>query len=391
MEITAEHSLTTRDFDYELPEKLIAQFPAERRDSSRLMVVHRATGSIEDRMCSDLPEYLAPGEALILNDTRVRKARLLGTKEGSDGRVEVLLQRKLEPTLFQVMVRTNHRLALGTRVRFSEKLSGQILARNDGLRVIRFNEPRAGELVDDYIRETALLPLPPYVKREPVEEDQERYQTVYARREGAIAAPTAGLHFTQELLDRVRSRQIETVSVTLHVGNATFQPVKVEELSQHRMYAEEGEISAEAAWYINQSRQNGGRLVAVVTTTCRLLEFVAKEIQQQRRLKAEHLLSQQKGKRGRRPAVPLLTEAAPLPAASGRLCRPFKGRVDLFIYPPYAFQVADMLLTNFHLPRSTLLMLASAFAGVDLVRRAYQEAVEREYRFFSYGDAMLML
>ncbi|MBN1587400.1 MAG: tRNA preQ1(34) S-adenosylmethionine ribosyltransferase-isomerase QueA [Candidatus Omnitrophica bacterium] len=389
-ETAIQNKLSLNDFDYELPQELIAQYPAQRRDESRLLVVHRATGLLEHRTFADFPEFLDRGDALVINDTRVRPARLLGNKEDTGGQVEILVQRKLEPGLYQVMLRANRKVALGTRVRFTELLAGEILARNDGLRVFRFDEVGVERSLDDLIREKALLPLPPYIRRVPDEADLERYQTVYARREGAIAAPTAGLHFTEALLDTIRGKQVEVVPVTLHVGHATFQPVKSEDITEHRMPGEEGEISQDAAWYINHTRQRGGRVVAVGTTSCRLLEGVAQQIMGNERLKAEFLATQQKGRRSLQATIQAKQEA--LEAIELRkICKPYKGRIETYIYPPYEFLAVDSLLTNFHLPRTTLLMLVSAFAGTELVRRAYAEAVEQKYRFYSYGDAMLII
>ncbi|MDI3297693.1 MAG: tRNA preQ1(34) S-adenosylmethionine ribosyltransferase-isomerase QueA [Bacillota bacterium] len=342
------------EFDYDLPEELIAQEPLEPRDASRLMVLDRGRGSWEHRRFRDLVDILRPGDCLVLNDTRVRPARLLG-RRASGGRVELLLLRPLEGDRWEVLGRPARRLRAGSLLLFGaeeageeERLEAEVLAnRGEGLLEVRFRYRGAWE---ELLRRLGQVPLPPYI-RKPLD-DPERYQTVYAREPGSAAAPTAGLHFTPELLERLRRRGVEQVPLTLHVGLDTFRPVLEREVERHRMHAEFFTLSGSAAAAINRARAAGGRVVAVGTTVVRTLESVA--------------------------------------GPDGRV-EPRQGWTELFIYPGYRYRVVDALLTNFHLPRSTLLMLVAAFAGRDLVLAAYREAVRQRYRFFSFGDAMLIL
>jgi S-adenosylmethionine:tRNA ribosyltransferase-isomerase len=343
--------LKTSDFDYELPRELIAQYPAERRDESRLLVLGRRTGSIEHRVFRDVVSYLEPRDVLVLNESRVFPARFLGAKRGTGGRVEMFLLRELSPFRWEVLVKPAARIREGTVVEFG---SGRMSARV--VRVLPAGR-REVELVlsgdvHRAIEEYGQVPLPPYIEREPEELDSERYQTVYARVEGAVAAPTAGLHFTEELLAKLASRGIASARLVLHVGLGTFRPVASEDPDEHEMEEERYEVSRDTAGTINAARASGGRVVAVGTTSVRVLETVAD--------------------------------------ADGRV-RPGEGSTRLFVRPPYEFRCVDALLTNFHLPRSTLLMLVSAFAGREAVRAAYEEAVRERYRFYSYGDAMLIL
>ena len=343
-------SLPTSAFDYPLPRERIARFPAERRDESRLMVIERASGSIRDLSFRDLAGLIEPGDALVINDTRVLPARLLGTRSGG-GEAEVLL---LHPSpddghLWQALVRPGAKLRPGRTVRIADELSIEIVATAEGgARTVRLVTPLdARTAMDRY----GQVPLPPYLEREPVAEDVERYQTVYARAAGSVAAPTAGLHFTPALLAQIEARGVRIVRLLLHVGAGTFRPVAAEDPSQHVMHAEWYELGDEAAAALVAVRDAGGRIWAVGTTVARVLETVA---------------------------------------ADGGL-RGASGWTSLFIRPPWTFRAVDRLVTNFHLPRSTLLMLVAAFGGHALVMRAYREAVERGYRFYSYGDAMAVL
>ena len=344
-------SLSTADFDYALPPELIAQAPAARRDDARLLVVHRATESLEHRRVADLPDYLRVGDALALNDTRVLPARLLGHRVGSGGAVELLLLREEEgPDTWRALVRPGRRLAPGARVvlgdgSLSAEIGGDL---GDGQRLVRLTA--AAGAVGAAIERLGVLPLPPYIHG--YSGDQSRYQTVYARATGSAAAPTAGLHFTPELLEQLRQQGVREVYLTLHVGLGTFRPVAAALIAEHRLHAEWADLSAGAATTINSARAAGGRCVAVGTTSARTLETAADQ--------------------------------------EGQL-HPFQGETDLFIYPGYRFKALDALLTNFHLPRSSLLMLVSAFAGLELTRHAYAVAVDQRYRFFSFGDAMLIL
>ncbi len=358
--------MRTADFEYELPPELIAQFPAVGRDESRLLVLHRDSGGIDHRRFADLPDYLKPGDVLVLNDTRVIPARLRGVNVRTRGRFEVLLIEENDTNDWWVLLRPGRRARVGTLILFQDlrgratAIQATVIQTNiEGHRRLRFKG--VSNLLEalDGLGE---VPLPPYINRKGAgltESDRERYQTVFARDPGSVAAPTAGLHFTRALLERIRSRQVEVCFVTLHVGLGTFAPVKSDDLTAHVMHEERYDLSADTAERINSARQKGGRVVAVGTTTLRVLETVAGEHQ-------------------------------------GRLV-PGSGRTRLFIYPPREFRIVDGLLTNFHLPRSTLLMLVSAFAapketrGVDLIRAAYAEAVRKRYRFFSYGDAMFIV
>jgi S-adenosylmethionine:tRNA ribosyltransferase-isomerase len=341
------------DFDYELPEELIAQHPLPERDASRMLVVNRATGTFEDRNFTSLPGYLRAGDCLVLNNTKVFPARLFGRRIPTGGSIEILLLRELEAGQWQVLARPGRRLQVGNQLEFCEsRLTGTVVeVLDDGTRVIQF-EP-ADDLLT-VIEEIGEPPLPPYIKRdlgaEP--EDRDRYQTVYARKTGAIAAPTAGLHFTPHILEELKQNAVRVAEITLHVGYGTFEPVRVNDVGEHRVLAERFTISEEAANVINECRGAGGRVVAVGTTTTRALESSVSE-------SGEILASD---------AV-----------------------ADLTITPGYRFRAVDALLTNFHLPRSSLLLLVSGFAGRALVLEAYQHAVHERYRFYSYGDCMLIL
>lgn len=336
------------DFDYELPEELIAQDPILQRDSSRLLVLDSRTGAMEHRVFHDLPEYLREGDCLVLNDTKVIPARLMGSREGKNDVIEVLLLKRCEGDVWEALVRPGKKLRQGARVSFGDGLlKGEIIdVVEEGNRRIRFEyEGIFEELLD----QLGQMPLPPYIKH--VLQDKNRYQTVYARHEGSAAAPTAGLHFTPELLEKIQQMGVETAYVTLHVGLGTFRPVKVENVLEHHMHSEFYCIDEENARKINETKARGGRVICVGTTSCRTIEAAY-------------------GVHGEIKAC--------------------SGWTDIFIYPGYQFQVLDGLVTNFHLPESTLLMLVSALAGRENVLHAYEEAVRERYRFFSFGDAMFI-
>ncbi|BDG60801.1 tRNA preQ1(34) S-adenosylmethionine ribosyltransferase-isomerase QueA [Caldinitratiruptor microaerophilus] len=337
------------DFDFELPPERIAQTPIEPRDASRLMVLHRDSGELEHRIFRDLPRYLRAGDALVLNDTRVIPARLIGEREGTGGRVEVLLLHPTGPDTWETLVRPGRKARPGQRLLFG---GGRLRAEVQGLtpaggRAVRFTYEGRFE---DVLEELGRVPLPPYIRTEL--EDPGRYQTVYARDPGSAAAPTAGLHFTPRLLEEIAGLGVEIVYLTLHVGLGTFRPVQVEDVEEHVMHAEYYRVTEEAAARLNAARARGGRIIPVGTTALRTLETVADE---------------------------------------AGVIRPGSGWTDIFIYPGYRFKATDALVTNFHLPRSTLLMLVSALAGRERILAAYREAVRLGYRFFSFGDAMLIL
>ncbi len=349
--------MRTSDFDYDLPPELIAQTPIEPRDASRLLVVNRATGGLEHRLFRDIGEYLRPGDLLVANRSRVIPARLAGRKADTGGAVEALLLARrpdLGPDCWEALVRPGRRVREGQELRFERAgagaLSAVVVARTEaGGRILRFTPPASDEPVDAVLEQLGTMPLPPYIHARL--ENPERYQTVYAREPGSAAAPTAGLHFTPELLARLEAQGVETAFVLLHVGLDTFRPVEEENPDDHKMHSEAFAVDEQAAAQINAARARGGRVVAVGTTSVRVLE-----------------------------SLPDAPQVAPR-----------QGRTDLFITPGFQFRLVDALITNFHLPRSSLLMLVSAFAGYDLIRRAYAEAIARRYRFFSFGDAMLIL
>ena len=331
------------DFDFELPPELIAQFPAAERGGSRLLHVD-AAGALHDRRFADLPSLLRPDDLLVMNDTRVIKARLFGTKD-SGGKVELLVERVTGEFEALVFIRASHAPKPGSRILLGEDCALEVLARQDDLTLLRFAQP-----VLDVLDRLGRLPLPPYIDHVPTADDEARYQTVYANEPGAVAAPTAGLHFDDAMLGTLRAQGIRTAQVTLHVGAGTFQPVRVDDITEHTMHSERYTIPQATVDAIAETRTRGGRVVAVGTTSLRALEAAARD---------------------------------------GSL-RAGSDETDIFITPGYVFKVVDALLTNFHLPRSTLLMLVSAFAGVDTIRAAYAHAIAERYRFFSYGDAMLL-
>jgi S-adenosylmethionine:tRNA ribosyltransferase-isomerase len=338
------------DFQYRLPQNLIAQFPLPHRDQSNLLIVDRSSGRFRDAKFGDLVEYLSLGDAVVINETRVFPARLRGQKEKSNSNVEVFLLRELHDSLWEVLVRPARKVRTGNNILFAENVVCEVVDNTvSGGRVVRFKCQGDFHKIVENVGEP---PLPPYIKRPLQREDRERYQTVYARVSGAVAAPTAGLHFTPELLDRIRARGVQIIPIVLHVGLGTFRPVSAEDPSRHQMESEFFDVNPEAATAINNVIANGGRIFAVGTTTTRALETVAN-------------------------------------FTSG--VRSDSTWTDKFIYPPYNFKVVDALVTNFHLPGSTLLMLVSAFADRDLILKAYRHAVRKKYRFYSYGDAMLIL
>jgi len=331
------------DFDFDLPDELIAQFPPALRGGSRLLHVE-ASGMLHDRRFCDLPALLRADDLLVMNDTRVIKARLFGHKE-SGGKVELLVERVLDEHDALAFIRASHAPRPGSRIRLADDVAAEVLARQDDLTRLRFPRP-----VLDVLEQFGQLPLPPYIEHTPTADDEARYQTVYANAPGAVAAPTAGLHFDAAMLDALRAQGVGTAQVTLHVGAGTFQPVRVDAIADHKMHSERYTIPDAAVAAIAETRARGGRVVAVGTTSLRALEAAA-----------------QSGK---------------LHAGSGE--------TDIFITPGYRFRAVDALVTNFHLPKSTLLMLVSAFAGLDAIRAAYAHAVREHYRFFSYGDAMFL-
>lgn len=339
--------MKTSDFMYDLPEELIAQTPLELRDGSRLLVLDKDTGAIEHRHFYDLPDYLRPGDCLVMNDSRVIPARLFGTRP-TGGAVEVLLLRDLGENCWECLTRPGKKMRPGTAVTFGDgELTGVVESvAEGGNRVIRFSYQGIFLEILDRLGQ---MPLPPYIKAQL--DDPERYQTVYSREPGSAAAPTAGLHFTQELLEKIRAMGVQECFVTLHVGLGTFRPVKVENVEEHEMHSELCTVGPETADIINRTRRQGGRIIAVGTTSCRTLESFAD---------------------------------------SDGTIRPGSRWTDIFIYPGYQFKCIDALITNFHLPGSTLVMLVSALAGRENILAAYREAVEKRYRFFSFGDAMFI-
>lgn len=340
--------LEVKDFYFYLPEELIAQHPLEKRDESRLMVVDKKTGSIEHKIFKDIVDYLEEGDCLVLNNTRVMPARLIGVKEGSGGKMEFLLLRRIDKDNWETLVKPGKRAKIGARFVFGNgELKAEIVREGEeGSRIVRFNYEGIFEEVLDRLGQ---MPLPPYIKGKL--QDKERYQTVYSKEVGSAAAPTAGLHFTKELLEKIKEKGVKIAFVTLHVGLGTFRPVKAEKVEEHTMHSEYYVMSKETADIINSVKERGKKVIAVGTTSNRTLETIADE--------------------------------------NGRV-REQSGWTDIFIYPGYKFKIVDALITNFHLPESTLIMLVSAFAGKDIIMNAYKEAVNNKYRFFSFGDAMFL-
>lgn len=338
--------MKTSDFYYDLPEELIAQDPLEDRSGSRLLVLDKETGAIEHRMFRNIIEYLKPGDCMVINDTKVIPARLIGSKIGTDAKIEVLLLKRKENDVWETLVKPGRKAKPGTKISFGGGLlTGEVMdVVEEGNRLIHFEYEGIFEEILDRLGQ---MPLPPYITHQL--QDRDRYNTVYAVHEGSAAAPTAGLHFTPELLEEIQDKGIDIARVTLHVGLGTFRPVKVDDVTEHHMHSEFYLIDEEAAGKINRAKDNGGRVICVGTTSCRTIESAADE--------------------------------------NGRL-KACSGWTEIFIYPGYRFKILDCLITNFHLPESTLIMLVSALAGKENVLEAYEEAVKERYRFFSFGDAM---
>ena len=337
------------DYYFDLPEELIAQDPLTDRSKSRLMVLNRKTGEIEHKIFEDIIDYLNPGDCLVVNNTKVIPARLYGIREDTGATIELLLLKRLSDNTWETLVKPGKKARLGAVINFGNgKLKGEIIdVQEDGNRKIRFD---FDGIFEEILDELGQMPLPPYITHKL--EDKNRYQTVYAKYDGSAAAPTAGLHFTKELLANIKEKGVELATVTLHVGLGTFRPVKVEDVNDHHMHSEYYFIEEEQAEIINRTRKNGGRVIGVGTTSCRTLETVARD-------------------------------------HNGEIV-PCSGWTDIFIYPGFQFKALDALITNFHLPESTLIMLVSAFSDREKVMNAYKTAVEEKYRFFSFGDAMFI-
>jgi S-adenosylmethionine:tRNA ribosyltransferase-isomerase len=361
--------LSLSDYDYDLPPELIAQTPIEPRDHSRLMVVHRADRRIEHRRFSDLPEYLRPGDVMVFNDSRVFPARTYGKRKGTGKKIELLLLARQSPCVWQALVKPGKYMRVGAEFKLSgggHAIEGEVIeVHDDGSRTVRLSS-------EEHLDDIGVVPLPPYIS-EPLT-DSERYQTVYSREKGSVAAPTAGLHFTPELLQKIRSIGVETAFVTLHVGWGTFRPVESDDVSEHDMHSEFFVIGEQAADTINHAKHEGRRIITIGTTAARLLEHAANLVVDEKTVKC--------------PVRPELVEGQ---SKQDKVLEPTSGWADIFIYPGYEFRVVDTLVTNFHLPKSTLLMLVSALADRDLVFQAYKEAIDHRYRFYSFGDAMLIL
>jgi len=342
-------ALKTSDFYFDLPQELIAQDPLEDRSSSRLMVLDRKTGEIEHHIFKEVIDYLNPGDCLVVNNTKVIPARLFGSKEGTEAKIEILLLKRKENDVWETLVKPGKKAKPGTRISFGDGLlTGEVIdVVEEGNRLIKFTYDGIFEEILDQLGQ---MPLPPYITHQL--KDKNRYQTVYAKHDGSAAAPTAGLHFTPELLEAIKAKGVNIAHVTLHVGLGTFRPVKVEDVTNHHMHSEFYIVEEDQAKLINETKQRGGKIVSVGTTSCRTLESAT-------------------------------DDQGVLHAGSGW--------TDIFIYPGYQFKMIDRLITNFHLPESTLLMLVSALAGKDNIMAAYEEAVKERYRFFSFGDAMMIL
>jgi S-adenosylmethionine:tRNA ribosyltransferase-isomerase len=340
--------MNVKDFDFYLPEELIAQHPLEQRDSSRLMVLDKETGQINHKRFHDIVKYLNQGDTLVLNNTRVMPARLIGEKEETHGKIEFLLLKRIEKDKWECLAKPGKSARVGRKFTFGDgKLKGEVIeVKDNGNRIVEFFYDGIFEEVLDALGE---MPLPPYIHE--ILEDRERYQTVYSKENGSAAAPTAGLHFTEELLEEIKNKGINIVYVTLHVGLGTFRPVKVESLEEHEMHSEFYMISKESADIINETKKRGNTVISVGTTSTRTLETIGDE---------------------------------------NGFVKEQSGWTNIFIYPGYKFKVVDKLITNFHLPESTLIMLVSTLAGRDSVMNAYEEAVNEKYRFFSFGDAMFI-
>ena len=339
--------MRTEDFDYNLPEELIAQHPADKRDFSRLMVVDRKTGKREDKHFYDIIVYLNEGDLLVMNDTRVIPARLFGHREGKEEKIEVFLLENVEDDKWEVLVKPGKKMKNGTKCFFSDELSLEVIdIKEDGNRVVEFFYDGIFQEILDRLGN---MPLPPYIKEKL--KDKERYQTVYSKNPGSVAAPTAGLHFTKELLKKIEEKGVKLAYITLNVGLGTFRPVKVDDVKNHKMHSEFYQISKETADLINETKKNNKRIISTGTTTTRTLESVYKK--------------------------------------NGQI-KEDSGWTDIFIYPGFEFNVIDCQITNFHLPKSTLIMLVSALASKEIILDAYKDAVDKKYRFFSFGDAMFL-
>lgn len=344
------------DFDYFLPEELIAQQPTEQRDASRLLVVHRTTGELEHKHFYDIVDYLNPGDCLVMNNSKVIPARLYGTKKSTGAKIEFLLIKRIDGDKWETMVKPGKRVKPGDVISFSDDklFEAEVLEYGDeGTRLVEF---KYEGIFMERLEELGKMPLPPYIERESEAKDKDRYQTVYAAEEGSVAAPTAGLHFTPEILEKARQKGVKLAYVTLHVGIGTFRPVKVENIEEHKMHFEEYHVDEETAKLVNETKKAGGRIVSVGTTSTRTLE-----------------------------------SAAVLNEATGEYeVKAGGGSTGIFIYPGYEFKIIDSLITNFHLPKSTLVMLVSALYSREGILKAYETAVSEKYRFFSYGDAMFI-
>lgn len=344
-------------FKFEFPEELLAEFPSESRDEARLMVVHRDTGKIEHKLFKDITEYFDEGDVMILNNTKVFPARLYGNKEKTGARIEVFLLRELneEQRLWDVLVDPARKIRIGNKLYFGEdeSLVAEVIDNTTSRgRTLRFLYDGTYEEFRKKLNELGQTPIPKYISRDVVPEDEERYQTIYATEEGAVAAPTAGLHFSKHLLKRLEIKGIEFANITLHIGLGTFNPVEVEDLSKHKMDSEELIIKQEACDIVNKAKAEGKRICCVGTTSMRAVESAV---------------------------------------STSKTLNTFEGWTNKFIFPPYEFSIANAMVTNFHMPKSTLLMMISAFCGHDLMKKAYAEAVKEKYKFYSYGDAMLIL
>ncbi|GAA0456992.1 tRNA preQ1(34) S-adenosylmethionine ribosyltransferase-isomerase QueA [Alkalibacillus silvisoli] len=341
--------MRVEDFDFELPEELIAQTPLKERASSKMMVIDRERQSVSHEAFANVIDYLNPGDCIVLNNTKVLPARLLGVKEETGAKIELLLLHQVEEDRYEVLAKPAKKFKVGSTVTFGEGLlrATCVEALDQGGKIVEFSYDG---IFLEVLNELGEMPLPPYIKEQL--DDRDRYQTVYAKEAGSAAAPTAGLHFTEDLLKQIKSKGVEIGFLTLHVGLGTFRPVQVDQLEEHDMHAEHYHLSEETAELLTQTRQQGGRIIAVGTTSIRTLETVMRDYGE---------------------------------------FHPTSGWTDIFIYPPYQFRAVDGLITNFHLPKSTLIMLVSAFATQNLIMSAYQQAIEQRYRFFSFGDAMLIL
>jgi len=339
------------DFDYELPEELIAQNPVKKRGGSKLMVLDRKTETIKHKKFPNVVDYFNKGDLLVVNSTMVYPARLQAVKDRTDAKVELFLLRELSDNLWEVMVKPARKVRIGNKLNITDSLQCDVIDNTvSGGRVVRFKDATK-EQIYAAIDEMGVTPLPPYIDREPTEEDKEKYQTIFAERRGAVAAPTAGMHFSEEIMEKLKEKGVQVASIVLHISLGTFSPVTVEDLSRHRMHSEYYEVSPEVALKINETKKRGKKVFAVGTSVVRTLETVS---------------------------------------VSGFQITPRKGWTDKFIFPPYEFKMVDAMITNFHQPQSTLLMLVSAFAEPEFIKKAYQEAISKKYRFFSYGDAMII-